>query len=301
MARGTKKDIPTQMCTMCGEVKPITVANFYKTYSALFKNSYDNRMCYCKECILGYANELNDKIYHDEYKSLYELCKLIDVYYNKDLYKSLKESAVESGDESSQFALYFQKINSLPQYRGKVFNDSELSEDAQSKLEEFENNDKELSKRWGKSWNREDLQWLEENYTEWLTHNDCEKLSVQRLVQMICIKELEIRKTREIGKPTDKLEKSLMELMNSSNLTPRTMSAMNETDSTKVFGLWLKDIEQYKPAEYFKDKKLYFDFDGILEYFNKFILRPMKNLLVGTRDFDKEFALEDENVEESED
>ena len=115
---------------------------------------------------------------------------------------------------------------------------------------------------------------------------------------MICIKELEIRNARQSGKPTDKLEKSLMELMNSSNLTPRTMSAVNETDSSKVFGVWIKDIEQNRPAEYFQDKSLYEDFDGIKDYFERFVLRPMKNLLTGSRDFDKEFMIEHEDGEE---
>ena len=72
------------------------------------------------------------------------------------------------------------------------------------------------------------------------------------------------------------------------------MSAVNETDSSKIFGVWLKDIEQYRPAEYFEDKKLYEDYDGIMEYFNKFVLRPMRNLLTGSRDFDKEFSLEED-------
>ena len=40
---------------------------------------------------------------------------------------------------------------------------------------------------------------------------------------MICIKELEIRNARQSGKPTDKLEKSLMEIMNNSNLTAYTI------------------------------------------------------------------------------
>lgn len=283
-----------QKCTMCGEVKPVSVANFYKSYSILFRNNHENRMCYCKECLLGYVNELNRQ-YNDEYKSLYELCKLIDTYYNKELYQSLKEKAIELKDESPQFGLYFQKVNSLPQYRDKVFSDSETNLGVIKDISEYETKERELIKRWGRGFNREDLQWLEENYTEWTTHNDCTKLSTQRLVGLICVKELEIIKARESGKPTDKLEKSLRELMNDSNLTPRTMSAMNETDSTKIFGIWLKDIEQYRPAEYFKDKKIYFDFDGILDYFNKFILRPMKNLLVGTREFDKEFALEEDD------
>ena len=56
----------------------------------------------------------------------------------------------------------------------------------------------------------------------------------------------------------------------------------------------LKDIENYKPCEYFEDKSIYEDFDGIGDYFNRFVLRPMRNLLTGSRDFDKEFMIEHE-------
>ena len=43
---------PSQKCTMCGEVKPITQKNFYKSFSILFKNNYEQRMCVCKDCVL---------------------------------------------------------------------------------------------------------------------------------------------------------------------------------------------------------------------------------------------------------
>ena len=110
---------------------------------------------------------------------------------------------------------------------------------------------------------------------------------------MICIKELEIRKARQMGKPTDKLEKALRESMADASLTPKTMSEINKTDSEKTFGLWVKDIENNRPAEYFEDKALYEDYDHIGEYFDRFIKRPLKNLLTGSRDFDKEYNVED--------
>ena len=39
---------------------------------------------------------------------------------------------------------------------------------------------------------------------------------------------------------------------------------------------------------------LYKDFDGIGEYFKRFVLRPLKNLQLGTTDRDKEFFVSDE-------
>ena len=135
----------------------------------------------------------------------------------------------------------------------------------------------------------EDLIWLESDYSEWITNHDCDKLSVRRLVQRICIKELELRKAQEKGLPTDKLEKAYLDLLNSGNLTPRTMNATNETESTKTFGVWLRDIEKTRPCEYFEDKKIYEDYDHIKEYIDRFLFRPLKNLITGSRDFDKEF------------
>lgn len=300
MAKTTKIVKPqtnTKSCTMCGEEKKINSNNYYKSYSVLYSSSEENRMGICKECVLKLAEQFKNRFSSDT-RGLYELCKLLDVYYEKNLYESAKAQAEKSN--SNPYQIYFQKVLSLPQNRDKVFLDSEqfdIVSDIKENVEGLGFEDKDLIKRWGKGFTVDDMCWLEEDYVEWTTHHDCDKLSVQRLVQMICIKELEIRNARMNGQATDKLEKSLMELMNNSNLTPRTMSAMNETDSTKVFGMWLKDIEQYRPAEYFQDKKLYDDYDGIMDYFNKFVLRPMKNLLTGTREFDKEFSVENDEVE----
>lgn len=282
-----------QRCTMCGDTKTLST-NFYKSYSILFKNNLENRMCCCKDCLIKHAEGLN-KTYGNEQKALYETCKLIDSYYAIELYNKLRS---QSNGDVAVFNIYFQKINSLPQYRDKTYTDSDSNKNIMEAINNMNDIDEELTSRWGRSFSREEVQFLEKIYHQWLTHHDCDKLSIQKLVQMICIKELEIRVARESNKATDKLEKSLMELMNSSNLTPRTMSAVNETDSSKIYGVWLRDIEQSRPAEYFKDKKIYADKDGIMDYFNRFVLRPMKNLLTNTREFDKEFMIEDEDEEE---
>ena len=53
-------------------------------------------------------------------------------------------------------------------------------------------------------------------------------------------------------------------------------------------------ISKYTPEEYYKDKTLYKDFDGIGDYFKRFVLRPLRNLQLGTTDRDKEFFVSDE-------
>ena len=59
----------------------------------------------------------------------------------------------------------------------------------------------------------------------------------------------------------------------------------------KPIGMLFRDIEEYCPAEYYKDKKLYADFDHLKEYISRFMARPLVNLLTGSKEMDKEFNL----------
>jgi hypothetical protein len=44
-------------------------------------------------------------------------------------------------------------------------------------------------------------------------------------------------------------------------------------------------VEETTPSEYYKDKELFKDFDNIGSYFKKYITRPIKNFVTGSRDF----------------
>lgn len=281
MAKTTKKETKLNYCTMqlsekCKNEKGVLPeSDFYTATSPFYKNGKYN---ICKNCLKEYVYENSGDINTNKLKNIFRI-------YDIPFFEKEWESAL--ADKNETIGVYLKNI--YLNHRSQTWIDGDYQENDSVKSNNLGVDDEELIARWGEGWSISDMTWLERNYVEWTTHHDCEKLSVQRLVQMICIKELEIRKARESGKATDKLEKSLMELMNSSNLTPRTMSAVNETDSSKAFGVWLKDIEKNRPAEHFKDKSIYKDYDNILDYWNRFILRPMKNLLCGTREFDKEF------------
>lgn len=262
-------------------------SDFYSTSSQFYKNG---RLNICKNCLKEYVYGYDNKVDINKLKNIF---RIFDIPFIKQDW----ESAVN--DKKETIGVYMKNIylnhKDKGWVNGDILDDTNTDELSGNEVE------KELILRWGYGFTNTEYQWLENDYHEWLTNHDCEKLSVQKLVQMICIKELEIRNARSSGLATDKLEKSLMELMNNSNLTPRTMSAVNETDSAKIFGVWIKDIEQNRPAEYFQDKNLYEDYDGIKEYFERFVLRPMRNLLTGSRDFDKEFQNIEFNEEIEED
>lgn len=270
-----------QLATKCANKEGmLSMSEFYTATSPFYINGRYN---ICKNCLKEYVYESNGDINVNKLKNIFRI-------YDIPFFEKEWESAIN--DKNETIGVYFKNL--YLNHKNQSWIDGDIQENDHVKTNELGVMDEELIARWGEGWSISELQWLERDYTEWLTHHDCDKLSIQKLVQMICIKELEIRNARQSGKPTDKLEKSLRELMNDTNLTPRNMSAVNETDSSKIFGVWLKDIEQYRPAEYFEDKKLYEDYDGIMEYFNKFVLRPMRNLLTGSRDFDKEFSLEED-------
>jgi len=74
------------------------------------------------------------------------------------------------------------------------------------------------------------------------------------------------------------------------------LKTAKESSSAESFSLGVnaETIEKYTPAEYYKDKKLFSDFDSVGDYYKRLILRPIKNLMFGTNERDSEFFVKDE-------
>ena len=260
-------------------------------------------MSLCKLCIGKIYNDYLSR-YQDTREAIYYMCRKLDIGYSESILRGAI-TEIENGKKTAVYQIYMTKFNSIGDLNGAgvdfdasdnfIDDESEEGQDEQIIKSERALTEKDLVDKWGYGWTLEELQWLERDYSSWSTRHECNSLSLERLFEMICIKELEIRNARQEKKATDKLEKSLRELLSDSNLTPKNMNTVNESEATKTYGQWIKDIEQHKPAEYFEDKELYDDNDGIQAYFERFVLRPMKNLLAGTREFDREFSIEEED------
>ena len=66
-----------------------------------------------------------------------------------------------------------------------------------------------------------------------------------------------------------------------------------DNSSDECLGVTLAAISQYTPEEYYKNKDLYRDFDNIGDYFDRFVKRPLKNLMFGTNERDREYYVKD--------
>ena len=81
--------------------------------------------------------------------------------------------------------------------------------------------------------------------------------------------------------------------------TQAGLKTVKDTNTIEEFtvGVTAETIEKYTPAEYYKNKSLYKDHDNIGDYINRFLLRPLRNLMQGTKDRDVEFFVKDEETD----
>lgn len=73
--------------------------------------------------------------------------------------------------------------------------------------------------------------------------------------------------------------------MKSLAISPNMANASTASKSTETFGLWIKDIEELEPAEWHQDNTIYKDMDNLDFYFQNYFVRPIRNFITGSRDF----------------
>lgn len=140
-------------------------------------------------------------------------------------------------------------------------------------------------KEWGKGFTLEQYEYLEYELNNCKKTLKCDTWSEDTLLKEICIKKLEIRDKRERKEDTKDDIKELQGLMKTCAVDPAKTSLANSSKALDAFGVWIKDIEEKSPAEWYKDKKKFKDIDGIDDYLKKYVTRPIKNFITGSRDF----------------
>ena len=155
-----------------------------------------------------------------------------------------------------------------------------------------------LEQYWGNNLNFEDYQFLESELSDWKKTHRCDTKAEETLLKEICHKTLEIRKKREETKGSSPatLVKELQELMKTASVDPSKTSLANSGKSQDTFSSFIKIIEENEPADYYKDKALFRDFDNIDFYFKKYVTRPLKNFITQSRDFNVDTEESDDEL-----
>lgn len=301
-------DAFTRSCCRCH--KSFNKRDFYKTYSTMYTK--DGYMPICKKCLnelfYSFLEEYND----DSKKAWKRLCMSFDIYYNESLF-----AKTDSLDRSVIVGNYIKQLN-MVQYknrtmtnslrekfvfdesyskdRGKAKNNNEIIED-----EDYSDDPEEIRKidikRWGDGYRPIDYKMLNDHY-KYLTEANPNYSSNQELfikdlcyINMLKQKSLVERDIDNVKKLSDTYRKTFQEA---------GLKTVNETVSADDFSIAVnvKTIEQYTPAEFYRDKKLYRDFDGLGEYYERFILRPLRNLQHGSSDRDREYYVKEGDFDE---
>lgn len=281
-------------CHKCG-LQSDEPTGFYRSNSMIYgKNGY---MPICKDCLaLLYDRYL--RMYESAYLAIKRLCMIYDLYYSDSIvdacYKN--KATFPIGD-------YMKKLN-LSSYKGKTFENSlregfffDMKEPStvpsDQKADPVSAIPESVRSRWGAGFSDEEYKALEEHYRYLKKSNpDCDS-NQEIFIMDLCQTKMQQVAAMKNGRTDDyiKLTESYRKTFVQAGLKTTTETIDGSDDR---WGDFSRMVSQYTPEEYYKDKKLYKDFDGLGDYFKRMLLRPLKNLKFGTTDRDEEYFVDDE-------
>lgn len=255
-----KRKVEKKICSNHDCQRELALVNFYNTSDVDFFP--DGKIPICKDCC--YA--MFDKQGFEGFQSLMRII-------NKPIYAEHFK-----GDYKD----YIRFINSMPQYRDKVFTDSTLFSEAKvgekkvERLTELSEEDfKELEQFFGEGYNEKDYIYLSYEYDDYCNRYEVDSKALENLIKEIVITQLDIRKKRAMNEKVDAQQKTLQDLLGSSNLKPVQETGANAVDQ-ESFGTLIKKWENEKPIP--EPDEAWKDVDGIGKYVRTFFLGHLARL-----------------------
>ena len=244
-------------CPHCGTWK--NANSFYSS------NEYPDGIEHyaCKECLLDKMTDFDKKtkIRTDNKEKTIAVFKKLNWYFSERLYEDQIASLAEGTNEklrSTGAQQLLTLVKSLKQYRGLTFADSEFTSVDDETLELTSNRKprKEIVKLFGSGFTVDDYLYLQDQYDSWCARTQVDSKSQQTYIVRICFKLLDIYKAQLAGKDTEKLDKSLNDLLAAANLQPRQNVGNAATDSLtfgQLIEKWENEEPIPEPSEEFKD------------------------------------------------
>ena len=291
-------------CCRCREILDLS-KDFYKCFSDLYSDT--GYMPVCKSCFTKIIDAYTMK-YGSQREAMKRACMAFDIYYNDELFDQVE-------DDDAFIGKYLRGLNRT-QYRKKTFDNSldegttiagvlydKKARNLRDKILAAEEAEKEKEssidpadiKKWGAGFAKEDYDEMNRHYTLLKAANPRADGNQENYIMDCCrIKMHQLKASRE-GRLDDfqKMTDLYTKTYKAGNLKSVGDGAVAE-DFT--IGVTAETIEKFTPAEYYKNKELYRDFDNIGEYARRHIFIPLKNIVLGTRDEDPEYSIHDDET-----
>ncbi|MDR4910638.1 MULTISPECIES: hypothetical protein [Bacillus] len=275
-------------CSCCGKEQN---ANQYYISESPF-NSATGKLSVCKSCL---QNEFQkDK---DNLKNVQNILRMIDRPFVYDLWVSaVNESESKKKSAGNVLGTYMKNIG-MKDYKSKTWADSEFDFEEEQEYttqlllakstEDISKDDiDELMEFWGRGLDVEDYIWLQNEYIDFTNRYECDSKGMELLINEICLTRLDIRKRRENGEKVDQQQKTLQDLLGSSNLKP-----VQETGASGVeqesFGTLIKKYENERPIP--EPEPRWKDPDKIGKYIKVFFLGHLSRMLGLKNQYSEEY------------
>lgn len=259
-----------KVCAKCEKEQP--KGSFYST--SLTDIFDDGKIHICKGCTSTIFEEKG-------FEGFKQIMKLI----NKPIYSDLFKG--DYGD-------YIRIVNSMPQYKHNTYEDSTLFDEKKtisnvSKTKAQELSDEELDELinfFGEGYEEKDYIYLIDEYEDYLNRYEVDSKTLENLIKEICLTQLDIRKKRAIGDKVDAQQKTLQDLLGSSNLKP-VQETGNQAVEQETFGTLVKRWEQEKPIP--KPLDTWVDSDDVGKYLRVWFTGHLMRMFGLENDNEKEY------------
>lgn len=279
-------------CPTCG-TKYLKLDNFPASQSELYAG-WNYHLPICKKCLDQMFNHYTEVYGNDEDAAIRRICEKYDIYYSVSLLNASRKIT----KNRSRIHTYISKSN-LTQFSGKTF-DTTLDEERNNTISSIEDYDEKKAngevsitkatlKRWGIGvFEDTDYSVLEEHYKMLKDNNPNADNNQEIFIKSLChLNMLMIKALKD--KDLDGYTKANGEY--AKTFKQAGLKTVEEKDSSndETFCMTLGFISDYTPEEFYNDKELYKDHDGIGDYIERHVTRPMINLETGSSIRDKVF------------
>lgn len=208
----------------------------------------------CKNCLKMQALDYDRKTdtYKDNRKKTIEVFRKLDLPFVDGIYeKGLQE--VRDGENSASgspkgtaFHYTLVAVKSLPQYKGKAFINSTMSDTDIYVDDENRVARPDVKRIFGEGMTEADYLFLQDEYDDWMQRTPVDSKAQETIIIQLCFNQLNLWKAQKAGRDTKNLIDSFNSLLDSGHLKPK-QNAGNAVADTLTFGQLIEKWENEKP------------------------------------------------------
>lgn len=291
-------------CATCGKEykESLVPRSFPYSYSPIYAGN-SNRLTTCTSCVKDIFKQYCE-ILGDELAAFRRICMKFDIYYNEELIATAKKTM---SARSLDFILGpYMSAQTMGCHSGKTY-DSTIREESAKKIEVPEeidelkaaSEDKELLKKaseiFGPGYATDEYALMIFHYNKLKEAAEEDDYVQDALIMDLCDIKIQQKRLKESTKFDYKEYESLTKLyqstLASANLKPKAKKEEVKSQQEDAYGQFIELIENYCPADYIEDHKIFEDADGMADYYKRHILRSTTNLVTGSNERDPEFTV----------